>query len=509
MEENNVNTQQNNQQNVENSNINPITLTKDDWDAINGREKCNEPFIPMGQPDEKREKHILPMDEGLGETKQFYAQNYTYSREDIENEACDNHENNYNDAYDDEPYNSLKPSNSKIVNWWRNQPIDTKVMMGFMATLIPVFLIGLCLVITSTKTVVTTDLVLKDYKQKYELGETVKVNLKKYIDIDEQPSSIDKNSIELYSTLFTNTSKYTYNESTGEVVSKGKEFLEAGTYNITIQYKKNGSNKERDVTIKVKDTVAPEFTDFNSSIYVVQNAKSVNFSNYFEADDKSETAVISTDAVSNVNLAKVGVYEMKVTAKDSSDNENVQTCRVHVISAEDVKNGKKLTAMKDGTIPMGDEDVSESALKKNSERKKELQEEVENLKSQLAQYNSELEASKKNIASINVQIEKYDKLLSQEQTKVAKYEQAVTDAQNAVDNATQDDGIVDLEKKLADAKYQYQQAMKNSRINEYQTKLNGLNDDLYYAQINQTNIQTNIDTINSSISSDEDEIKTL
>ena len=499
MEENkNIDSQQNNKSISDTSEVEPIILSKDDWDAINGREKYTEPITPIDQPDSKREEHILPMDENLGETKRFYAQSYIYGKE---NEGYDD--------YDDTPRKPLKPSNSKIVNWWRNQPIDTKVMTGFITILIPVFLIGLCLVISSTKTVTTTDLVLKDYKQKYELGETVKVDLKKYVDIDEQPSSIDTNSIELYSTLFTNTSKYTYNESTGEVVSKGKEFLEAGTYSITIQYKKNGSNKERDVTFKVKDSVAPEFEDFNSSVYVVQNAKSVNFSNYFEATDKSETAVISTDAVSSVNLAKVGVYEMKVTVKDSSDNETVQTCRVHVISADDVKNGKKLTAMKDGTIPMGDEDVSESALKKNAERKKELQEEVENLKSQLTQYNSELEASKKNIASINAQIEKYNKLLTQEQAKVAKYEQAVTDAQNAIDNATQSDDMVDLEKKLADAKYQYQQALNNSRINEYQTKLNGLNDDLYYAQINQTNIQTNIDSINSSISSDEAEMKAL
>lgn len=485
-----------------------ITLSKTDWDAINGRNRYNEPVTPIDMPDSAKDNYILPMEDNLGETKRFYAQDYPDDFQ-TSSEVSADESKGYQRETSYVSQHPKKTGDSSVLNWWNHLDTDTKVMTGFLTVLIPIFLIGLCMVIGASKTPTSSDLVLKDYKKVYELGTTVKVDVSKYIDVDSQPSAIDTNSIELYSTLFTNTSKYTYDNDTGVVVSKGKEYLEAGTYTITIQYKKNGTSKEKDITLKVKDTKAPDFVDFNSSIYVIQNAQSVNFSNYFEAEDLSQTARITTDSASSVNLTKTGIYDMKVTAVDASDNKNEQTCRVHVISANDVKNGKKLTTMKNGTVPMGEEDVSEAALKKNAERKKVLQEQISNLKTQLSEYNSSLEASKKNIESVNSQIEKYDKLLSSEQAKVEKYRQAVLDAQSAIDNATQDDGMVDLEKKLSDANYQYQQALNNSRANEYQTKLNALNDELYYAQLEQSKTQSNIDAIQAEISSEESELSTL
>ena len=85
MEENkNIDSQQNNKSISDTSEVEPIILSKDDWDAINGREKYTEPITPIDQPDSKREEHILPMDENLGETKQFYAQSYLFGKENVQ-----------------------------------------------------------------------------------------------------------------------------------------------------------------------------------------------------------------------------------------------------------------------------------------------------------------------------------------------------------------------------------------------------------------------------------------
>jgi hypothetical protein len=488
-------------QDYTNNNDDRIVLSREDWDAVNGRR------FEDSSEDLKEEYTEDISEEELGDIKRFSAQNLY---EDEQKESCEDDEDDFSEEIEEDApryHRPKRPSNSRIVNWWRNLSQDMKVMLCFTAALLFVFIVGILVIFTSMKTDTNSDIVLKDYKQTYELGDTVKVKLGKYIDKDNQPSTIG-DSFSMYSTLFTNTSKYDYDSTTGIVKSKDKDYLEAGEYTITIQYTKDGTSKEKDVTFTVKDTKAPKFKDFDSLIYVVQNASNVDFSRYFEAEDLSNVT-ITTDAKESVDLSKVGKYEMKVTAKDSSKNKTTDKCTVHVISAQDVKNGKKLTSMKDGTIPMGSEDVSESTLKKNEERKKELQSAIETLKSQISEAESTIKSSQTNLNAINSQISKYEKMVNQEQSKLDKYQKAVTDAQTAIDNATQDDSMVDLEKKLTDAQYQYQQAQNNTKLYEYQQKLNELNDEAYYAQIQLSEDQSQIDQANSQLSTYEAELKSL
>ena len=68
-------------------------------------------------------------------------------------------------------------------------------------------------------------------------GDVVVMDVKNFIDEDQTNVSLSDLIIE--SSLLTDTSHYTYNEDTKEVVTKGKDYLEVGQYSVTIS---NGSD---------------------------------------------------------------------------------------------------------------------------------------------------------------------------------------------------------------------------------------------------------------------------
>lgn len=237
----------------------------------------------------------------------------------------------------------------RVVRWWKGLP-EKEQLLSICGALTVAFL-GLCagIVVMITPKEVDTDLVLTTSKKTYELGDVVKIKEKSFINKKETDEEILE-SVSVYSTLFTDSSKYSYDSDSGIVKSRNKDYLNVGNYNLTFSYKKDGASKEKDVSIIVKDTKKPTFKNFRNRIYVLQGMSGVDLRDYFKATDKSGTVSISCDD-SKVNLQTVGSYTMTVKARDASDNVRKKKCQVHVISIEDVKNGKVLSKLADGTDP--------------------------------------------------------------------------------------------------------------------------------------------------------------
>lgn len=172
----------------------------------------------------------------------------------------------------------------------------------------------------------------------FEAGSPVDLSAKNFV-----VSKKDAKKVEISSDLMSDTDRYTYDENTHQVVSKGKNYLAAGNYTVTISY----DGDSEDVNFRVKDTKAPDFVGFKSDLYVDQGAQDVDLSKYFFATDLDEAANVSVDG--DVNYSELGDYTIKVTASDASGNKTEQDCTVHIIDPDSLET---YSCMIDGSIPL-------------------------------------------------------------------------------------------------------------------------------------------------------------
>lgn len=169
----------------------------------------------------------------------------------------------------------------------------------------------------------------------FEMGEKVPFESKYYLQDSMSKKVIDGSEIK-----FKNS--YSINQDNNELKTEGMEYLNAGTYDVIINYK----NKSVSFAIKVEDTIKPEFEDFKEEIILEQNSLNVNLTKFFKAKDLTDvTIVVSSD----YDLSKVGEYIVTVRATDQHNNTETKESKIKVIQYEDIKNNE-LTPDLSGTI---------------------------------------------------------------------------------------------------------------------------------------------------------------
>lgn len=192
----------------------------------------------------------------------------------------------------------------------------------------------------------STGLMVKD-NQSFELGTPVILDTANFVDTTQMTAE-EVGKIELDSVLMTDTAKYEYNKQSGEVVSRGKKYLEMGDYIVTLEYKKD----KEEAGFKVVDTTKPVFVGFADEISIEQNAKDVKLESYWAAKDLNKVKISING---NVDLKKAGEYKIKVVATDASGNTTSKDAKVKVIESKDVRDGAALTKTKTGNIPLSSE----------------------------------------------------------------------------------------------------------------------------------------------------------
>lgn len=195
----------------------------------------------------------------------------------------------------------------------------------------------------------TDELTLKE-DVTYELGETVKLDAKYFLDKKMSEDAIKETK--LTSTLMTDTKKYTFDKKKLTVTTKDKKYLDVGTYKISLKL----NDDVKDGEFKVEDTTAPKFEDFLTEIRIEKDAENVDLKSYFKASDLSDFE-ISIDR-GDFDITKVGDYKIKVTASDKYKNKTVKECTVKVVSTEEAKE-EGLTENKEGKMAVSKETKAE------------------------------------------------------------------------------------------------------------------------------------------------------
>ena len=191
----------------------------------------------------------------------------------------------------------------------------------------------------------SNDLILKK-DVSFEYGETVKLNVENFVDEKMNEEAIK--DTKLTSKLMTDTKKYTFDKKKLTVVTKDKEYLDVGTYEVSLKLNED----VQDMKFVVEDTTAPKFEDFLSEIRIEKDAKDVDLKSYFKASDLSDFEI--TIDQGDFDITKEGNYKIKVTAKDKYDNETKGECVVKVVSAEEAEK-EGLTENKDGKMAVSEE----------------------------------------------------------------------------------------------------------------------------------------------------------
>lgn len=160
-----------------------------------------------------------------------------------------------------------------------------------------------------------------------EYGEEVKLEPKLFISDDSK--NIDMDSITLVTDLTTNTDLYTYDKSSKVVVSKDKEYLEIGSYDVEIKSKKNGVSAT--TSLVIKDTKAPTIECSVEKFEYTIGSQKIDFASYFKTEDKSEVKVeFNTDSI---DWNTEGTYQVKAIATDAQGNKSEKVVDVEIKQA--------------------------------------------------------------------------------------------------------------------------------------------------------------------------------
>ena len=441
----------------------PITLGLDDYIQAKIEEDELPPELPPQALNKPQKIYSRPQSNFEEEPQEEYFENYfdknfeqipntpflNYS-ENPESSSSTNPKNDFEEGFYREGSKIKPPSRFPWVRWWK--ALSEKEQIVSIAGALTVAFLGLCvgIIMNTGSSEDTQNLVLKTSKKTYELGETVKIKKSTLIDKKKTDEEI-LDSVSMYSTLFTDVGRYSYDDDSGVVKSRNKDFLNVGKYTVTLSYKKDGNTKEKDVTIVVKDTKKPEFKNFRNRIYVLQGMSGVDLKDYFKATDKSGTVSISCDD-SKVDLKTVGSYTMTVKARDASDNVQKKKCQVHVVSIEDVKNGKVLSKLADGTAP------SEATTAVNDSIQTDKNNDIASAESAARDAYNNWQSLVSQANAVQSQINQLQSKKTTEQQNLNMLKQKVDYAQSKLDEAEasgQDTNIIDS------LKEQLEQAQKN------------------------------------------------
>lgn len=181
-----------------------------------------------------------------------------------------------------------------------------------------------------------------------ELGEPVRLEPSDYLSIQ----TLNMDNIIIKSPLTKDKQNYQYNPETKEITSKSKGYLNKGVYYLTFTREKNTGNLQT-LELTVKDTIAPEFTQFpQNSLLVVEQYANIHFERYFSISDIDTDSHFSIMA-GQVNLLEQGIYSAKIIATDTSGNKVEKRFNVKVVSEKEAEsNPSILTRTTDGKLEL-------------------------------------------------------------------------------------------------------------------------------------------------------------
>ena len=181
-----------------------------------------------------------------------------------------------------------------------------------------------------------------------ELGEPVRLEPSDYLSIQ----TLNMDNIIIKSPLTKDQQNYQYNPETKEITSKSKGYLNKGVYYLTFTREKNTGNLQT-LELTVKDTIAPEFTQFpQNSLLVVEQYANIHFERYFSISDMDTDSHFSIMA-GQVNLLEQGIYPAKIIATDTSGNKVEKRFNVKVVSEKEAEsNPSILTRTTDGKLEL-------------------------------------------------------------------------------------------------------------------------------------------------------------
>lgn len=184
---------------------------------------------------------------------------------------------------------------------------------------------------------------------RYELGDTVML---------DAPTLISRSGIKMSNSEslvidseLKSDNRYSFNPDTGEVKSRGLQYLSAGTYRVDLR----DENSSGSITIVVEDKTAPEFIGMNDSI-TIEEGSSFKPGSYFMASDRDD--VIMSSDTAGVNTSVPGQYAMTLSAKDKSGNEATKNIQIRVVSDNEIAQGTPISETIDGHVLLSSKGVS-------------------------------------------------------------------------------------------------------------------------------------------------------
>lgn len=155
---------------------------------------------------------------------------------------------------------------------------------------------------------------------------------------------------QVQSELKSNSSTYNLNTASQEVTTKGKSYLDCGTYTLDVLQ----GEETQHITVTVEDTIAPEFVDSANEIAIEQGA-TFSAASYWIARDVDEVSLqADSDAL---DTSQPGTYPVQLKAQDRSGNTSTRTVQVNVLSDEQIAAGAPISQTADGSIILSDEGI--------------------------------------------------------------------------------------------------------------------------------------------------------
>lgn len=200
----------------------------------------------------------------------------------------------------------------KLFEKFQNLNIIPKVI----TIIVSLAILGVAIFAVYTAVTPTNNLKLKEESFVFEYGYAYSYDKSHYIDADKEV--LDKTKVMINGEDIDNPATYDLSEE------QWLDIYDVGTYKGIATYK----DEEIEFLVEIKDTTKPEFISFHNEITVKANTENVVFEDYFYAGDLSEVT-LRVD-VSDVDLSKVGSYEIRVVAEDEHGNKTEKTSTVIV-----------------------------------------------------------------------------------------------------------------------------------------------------------------------------------